>query len=408
MPEAVIVDVVRTAGGKRNGALSGWHPVDLAAETLKALAERNNLDPELVDDVIMGCVMQAGAQALNVGRNAVLAAGWPESVPSTTDRPPVRFLPAGVPTSPPRASWPAPTTSSSPPGVEVMSLVPMGGSIGRNIGFPFGAAARPLHRRRAARGPAGPGRPGHLGRDHRQRVGPEPRGPRRLRRPVPGAAPSGPPTRVASTTRSSRSCPRSATRRPARSRCSTSMVTRDEGIRPGTTVETPGQAEARLPARRQGDRRQQLADHRRRLRRADHERREGQGAGPHPAGPVPHLRPRRRRPGRACSPAPSRPPPRPSSQAGLTHRRHRPRRDQRGVRLGRAGLGEGARPRHGQGQPQRRRHRPGSPPRLLRHQAAWPRCSTSSSAPAAATACRPCARAAAWRTPPSSSAWAET
>ncbi|MCZ7627585.1 MAG: hypothetical protein M5U19_00055 [Microthrixaceae bacterium] len=84
MPEAVIVDIVRTAGGRRNGALSGWHPVDLAAEPLKALAERNNLDPGLVDDVIMGCVMQAGAQALNVGRNAVLAAGWPESVPSTT------------------------------------------------------------------------------------------------------------------------------------------------------------------------------------------------------------------------------------------------------------------------------------------------------------------------------------
>ena len=84
MPDAVIIDIVRTPGGRRNGALSGWHPVDLAAETLKALAQRNDLDPALVDDVIMGCVMQAGAQALNVGRNAVLAAGWPESVPATT------------------------------------------------------------------------------------------------------------------------------------------------------------------------------------------------------------------------------------------------------------------------------------------------------------------------------------
>ena len=84
MGSAVIVDVVRTAGGKRGGALSGWHPVDLAAEVLKSLVERNNLDPALVDDVIMGCVMQAGAQSLNVGRNAVLAAGFPESVPSTT------------------------------------------------------------------------------------------------------------------------------------------------------------------------------------------------------------------------------------------------------------------------------------------------------------------------------------
>src|ERR671937_1973585 len=84
MPNAVIVDAVRTAGGKRNGRLSGWHPTDLAAQVLKALAERNNLDPALVDDVIMGCVMQVGAQALNIGRNALLAAGWPESVPATT------------------------------------------------------------------------------------------------------------------------------------------------------------------------------------------------------------------------------------------------------------------------------------------------------------------------------------
>src|ERR1700760_682609 len=84
MTTAVIVDAVRTAGGKRHGRLSGWHPVDLAAETLKALVERNDLDPGMIDDVIMGCVMQVGAQAVNVGRNAVLAAGYPESVPGTT------------------------------------------------------------------------------------------------------------------------------------------------------------------------------------------------------------------------------------------------------------------------------------------------------------------------------------
>ena len=81
MPNAVIVDVVRTPGGRRNGVLSGWHPADLAAEALKALQERNGLDPAIVDDVIVGCVMQVGAQALNVGRNAVLAAGWPDTVP---------------------------------------------------------------------------------------------------------------------------------------------------------------------------------------------------------------------------------------------------------------------------------------------------------------------------------------
>jgi acetyl-CoA acetyltransferase family protein len=84
MPNAVIVDAVRTAGGKRFGKLSGWHPADLAGEVLKALAERNNLDPALIDDVIMGCVMQVGDQAVNVGRNAALAAGFPDTVVGTT------------------------------------------------------------------------------------------------------------------------------------------------------------------------------------------------------------------------------------------------------------------------------------------------------------------------------------
>ncbi|MGI9603738.1 MAG: thiolase family protein [Acidimicrobiales bacterium] len=84
MQQAVIIDAVRTPAGKRNGRLKDWHPADLAAHVLKALEERNNLDPAMVDDVVMGCVMQAGQQALNIGRSAVLAAGWPESVPSTT------------------------------------------------------------------------------------------------------------------------------------------------------------------------------------------------------------------------------------------------------------------------------------------------------------------------------------
>lgn len=81
---AVIVDVVRTAGGKRNGSLAGWHSADLAGTVLRSLGERNGLDPALVDDVIMGCVSQVGDQSVNVGRSAVLAAGWPESVPATT------------------------------------------------------------------------------------------------------------------------------------------------------------------------------------------------------------------------------------------------------------------------------------------------------------------------------------
>jgi len=84
MPTAVIVDAVRTPLGRRNGKLKDWHPVDLAAHTLQALTERTDLDPALVEDVIMGCVMQVGDQAINVARNAVLAAGFPETVPATS------------------------------------------------------------------------------------------------------------------------------------------------------------------------------------------------------------------------------------------------------------------------------------------------------------------------------------
>ncbi|MFE3857893.1 thiolase family protein [Streptomyces griseorubiginosus] len=86
MQSAVIVDVVRTPSGKGKpgGALSGTHPVELLATVLSALLRRNDLDPALVDDVIAGCVGQNGEQALNIARNAVLAAGLPETVPATT------------------------------------------------------------------------------------------------------------------------------------------------------------------------------------------------------------------------------------------------------------------------------------------------------------------------------------
>jgi len=84
MVSAVIVDAVRTPVGRRQGRLSGWHPVDLAAQPLKALVERNDLDPALIEDVVMGCTMTVGEQAMNIGRNAVLAAGFPDSVPGTT------------------------------------------------------------------------------------------------------------------------------------------------------------------------------------------------------------------------------------------------------------------------------------------------------------------------------------
>jgi acetyl-CoA acyltransferase len=138
MPTAVIVDAVRTAGGKRNGKLSGWHPVDLAAETLNALVERNQIDPAVVEDVIMGCVMQAGAQSVNVARNAVLAAGWPEDVPGTTVD---RQCGSGQQA----AHFAAQAVIAGAHdvvvagGVEVMSQVPMGASIGDGkYGLPFG------------------------------------------------------------------------------------------------------------------------------------------------------------------------------------------------------------------------------------------------------------------------------
>ncbi|MBV6754887.1 thiolase family protein [Rhodococcus opacus] len=84
MRDAVIVDAVRSPVGKRGGGLSGIHPTDLSAQILQALAERNGLDPALVDDVIWGCVSQVGEQAGCIGRYAVLAAGWPEHVPGLT------------------------------------------------------------------------------------------------------------------------------------------------------------------------------------------------------------------------------------------------------------------------------------------------------------------------------------
>jgi acetyl-CoA C-acetyltransferase len=84
MAEAFIVAAARTAGGRRNGKLSGWHPADLAASVLDALIARTGCDPALVEDVIMGCVGQAGEQASNIARNAVMASSLPESVPATS------------------------------------------------------------------------------------------------------------------------------------------------------------------------------------------------------------------------------------------------------------------------------------------------------------------------------------
>ncbi len=139
MTNAVIVDAVRTPVGRRNGKLQDWHPVDLAAEPLKALVQRNKLDPALIEDVIMGCVMQTGEQGLNVGRNAALAAGFPEDVVGTTiDRQcgsgqqAAHFAAQGV-----MAGVYDVVIAG---GVESMTRVPMGITAQQGPGMPFGPA----------------------------------------------------------------------------------------------------------------------------------------------------------------------------------------------------------------------------------------------------------------------------
>src|SRR5256886_13581006 len=137
MATAVIVDAVRTAGGKRNGKLKDWHPVDLAAETLKALVQRNDLDPALVEDVIMGCVMQTGEEGLNIARSAALAAGFPESVVGTSvdrqcgsSQQSAHFAAQGVMAGAYDVVIAA--------GVECMTRVPMGVTMTNGPGMPFG------------------------------------------------------------------------------------------------------------------------------------------------------------------------------------------------------------------------------------------------------------------------------
>jgi acetyl-CoA acyltransferase len=128
MRDAVIVEAVRTPVGKRNGGLSGVHPTDLSAHVLESLVARAGLDPVHVDDVIWGCVSQIGEQTFDIARNAVLAAGWPESVPGTTvdrqcgsSQQAVHFAAAGL-----IAGHYDVVVAG---GVESMSRVPMGSSV---------------------------------------------------------------------------------------------------------------------------------------------------------------------------------------------------------------------------------------------------------------------------------------
>ncbi len=135
MAEAVIVEAVRSPIGKRNGGLSGVHPADLSAQVLNGLVERAGVDPEVVDDVIWGCVMQAGEQALDIARTALLTAGWPETVPGVTvdrqcgsSQQSVHFAAAGV------VAGHYDVVVAG--GVESMSRVPMGASLAGG-GRPF-------------------------------------------------------------------------------------------------------------------------------------------------------------------------------------------------------------------------------------------------------------------------------
>ena len=135
MRETVIVEAVRTAVGKRNGGLSGMHAADLSAVVLNELLERAGVGPEIVDDVIWGCVSQVGDQSSNIGRYAVLAAGWPESIPGTT-------VNRACGSSQQALDFAVQAVMSGQQdvvvagGVEVMSRVPLGAA--RATGMPYG------------------------------------------------------------------------------------------------------------------------------------------------------------------------------------------------------------------------------------------------------------------------------
>ena len=137
MRDAVIVEAVRTPVTKRNGSLSGVHPIDLSAHVLRALTERTGLDPALVDDVIWGCVSQIGEQTMDIARSAVLAAGWPTSVPGVTidrqcgsSQQAVHFAAAGL------IAGQYDVVVAG--GVESMSRIPMGSTLSSG-GSPFTA-----------------------------------------------------------------------------------------------------------------------------------------------------------------------------------------------------------------------------------------------------------------------------
>ena len=144
--QAFVIDAVRTPYGRRGGALSSWHPVDLSAEMLSQLVERAGIDGGAVEDVIFGCTTQVGAQACNIARRAVLAAGWPERVPgATVDR--------HAASSAQAVHWAAQAVMSGAQGlvvaggVEVMTAVPLGASLSvPSVGKPYGQRLQDRYR----------------------------------------------------------------------------------------------------------------------------------------------------------------------------------------------------------------------------------------------------------------------
>ena len=146
MPEAVVIASARTPMGRRGGALAGVHAVDLAAHAMNAALVRSGLGPDSVDDVVLGCVSQVGEQSWNIARNAVLAAGWPETIPGTTvdrqcgsSQQAVAFAAAAV------LAGHADVIVAG--GVESMTRVPMGSNVGAGAGEPYGPAVRQRYAR---------------------------------------------------------------------------------------------------------------------------------------------------------------------------------------------------------------------------------------------------------------------
>ena len=387
MRSAVIVDAVRTPLGKRNGRLREWHPVDLAAELLNAVRDRNDLDAAVVDDVVLGCVMQVGEQAVNVARNAVLAAGWPDTVPGTTidrqcgsSQQAAHFAAQGVIAG----AYDVVVAG----GVEVMTRVPMGASMADGkFGYPFGPRSSARYADQGGIVPQGISAELIADKWGITREAMDAFGLRSQRLAGDAAA-----ARAASTVRSS----------PCSVPTGRSME-RDEGLRE-TTPDSLARLKPAFRSEEDGGRvtagnSSQISDGASAVLVMSEQRAAELGLTPRArfvvfavAGGDPRLMLT------ATIPATARV----LERAGLALGRRRRRRDQRGVRLGGAGLGGGAPSRHGTRQRQRRCDRARAPARARRARACSRRCCASSSAAAGATGCRRCARAAAWPTPRSS------